>query len=310
MSFSPVLASSGTDYHNSWWGTSTAATLKKAEQGDSLELFSKSTDIHHTSHHTMDCTWAHDALLFDETLTDSIPEELRNLLSTSSGSEYLDALAAAALRPSLTTAILTYYEPLFPDLCARWLLSQKSLGTHPTNILSAFARVLPFAPYLAIFAEKLVSSWEQEARADNEAHTSFPDLSSQYSFDPGGVHTADMLDTLLTLFRLLQFDHSTFARVVSPSMLQSLFQHDSSAIRYLSIRVFCLYLRAADALTLEVVKRYTGNGEIKGDWELRVINYRFLASVRYPSIYIIRSLVLIQEIGCGKKSFIATLIRI
>lgn len=227
----------------------------------------------------MDCSWADNALLSDGTLTTLIPNELWNALGTSSNSKYLDALASAALRPSLTTAIFTYYEPLFPDLCARWLLSQKSLVTDPSKILSAFARVLPFAPYLAIFAERLVSGWEQQGGAENEAHTPSLHFFSQYNFDPGGMHPANLLDALLTLFRLLQFDHSAFARLVSPSVLQSLFHHDSLAIRYLAIRVFCLYLRAADALTLEMVKIYTGDGEIKGDWELKIINYRFLALV-------------------------------
>ena len=224
----------------------------------------------------MDCSWADHALLTDQTLTPFLTHELRTTICSSPNTEYLDALATAALHPSLTAAIFTYYEPLFPDICARWMVMESSSKKDSTKLLSAFSKILPFAPYLTIYAERAINSLRAQKENQTDGTSVLSWLLSQYHFDPGGTAEADQQDLLLTLLRLLQFDPSTFMKIISPPELQSLFGHKNRGIRYLAIHIFCLYFEAADALKQKLAYRYVGHGEIEGGWEGKVINYEFL----------------------------------
>ena len=173
------------------------------------------------------------------------------------GTQYLNALALAALKSTEGTFHL--YEPLFVDLAARWTMAD---CYSEVEVLSAFSRILPFAPYLRTFAGRYAASRTMLTSPNPPAFAKMDD--------------AMLRKFLLAIFRLLSFDFGTFSRVISPLRLQSLFQHRDRAVRYLSIRCFALCMRAADAATEKIINRQLGDGVVDGEWEDITIDYRYL----------------------------------
>ncbi len=226
---------------------------------------------------TMDCVWDNISLEASPSLNSLSDDQIRVIKKASSNDEYLDNLAAAALCPHLTTAVLASYEPLFPDLCARWIFHKISPRASPSVVLAAFARVLPVAPQLAILTGHLLSTGQADTRFQVHADDAFLFLSAQQDVDPRSVQVEELRQLLLAFFRLLHFDYETFVGAVSPARLQQLFGHDRSDVRYLAVRLFCMRVKAADALTYKMVSKHVGTGAIQGVWEGRTINYRFLA---------------------------------
>lgn len=201
----------------------------------------------------------------DSPIIHQLPEDLVQVIRNSSGAEYLDALSVAALRPECTNTLFALYEPIFVDLAARWL--SPSCRACPVQILSAFARVLPFAPSLRLYADEVVKS--------RRGALSY--LAGSKQLDLLEVEHGVLHDLLLAIFRLLSFDLKTFSKAVSPIQIQSLLRHPSKSIRYLAIRCFCLYMHAADAAMGEMIKNYVGEGAIEDRWEHVSIDYRFLS---------------------------------
>lgn len=212
----------------------------------------------------MDCSNADDQLFSNRLLLQSLPEELLSTIRHGTNSQYLDALAALALDARWTSTIFTTYEPLFVELCSRWISSDT--GSEPVAVAAALARVLPFAPHLASYAEELIC--RQRAGA-------FAFLCSRKAAQLTELSEGTLHDLLLALCRLLMFDNETFASAVSPAQLQVLLQHPRRSIRYLAIRVLCLYLHAADAALATMVRKYLGEEEIEGRWEDTTIDYIF-----------------------------------
>ncbi|EED15512.1 midasin, putative [Talaromyces stipitatus ATCC 10500] len=186
-----------------------------------------------------------------------LPNDLAERLRNASGSQYLDALALAALEPGNTEWIFTTYERLIVDIASRWL--DLDPQNYYLNILSAFSRILPFAPYLRHFTHDY-------ARSHSETFSG-----SFLNFDGATIRKA-----LLCIFRLSSFDIESFTAVISPIQLQSLFQHADSCVRYLAVRCFCYYMRTGDAATQRMVTTHIGTGVIEGPWENTVIDYRLL----------------------------------
>lgn len=207
--------------------------------------------------------------VFERTLTESqlleqLPNEIRNLVRSASGTQQLHALALGALQPQYTESVFRLYEPIVVDLAARWLRSD--LNAHPVAVLAAFARILPFAPHLRPFASQYASSQTGPLSA----------LSGTKELTLRQLDQTSIQTLLLALFRLLSFDLETFAKAVSPIQLQSLFHHDDLVIRYVAIRCFALYMHAADAATEKMLRVNTGSDPIEGDWEGTTIDYRLL----------------------------------
>ena len=193
---------------------------------------------------------------------EQLPEEIARLIRTASGTQYLNALAACALSPNCTESFFCLYESLFVDLAARWILPEFS-ASH-VEVLAAFARILPFAPYLRPFASQYAAS--------RAGPLSALAASSQLTLLNLDDSTIRML--LLAIFRLLSFDLETFSTTISPLQLQSLFRHQDRSIRYLAIRCFALYMHAADAATEKMIRSNVGDGLIEGEWEGCSIDYR------------------------------------
>ncbi|KAI9880197.1 MAG: AAA ATPase midasin [Pleopsidium flavum] len=215
----------------------------------------------------MDCSWADLQLCSRQTSIPELPRELLELVQHGSNTEYLDALAFAALNPRYTKTVFTYYEPIFVDLCGRWL-SSTQVSAQSLAITSALARILPWASHLAVFAEELIL----KRRAGV-----FEQLSSRTSMELQNLSDRTLLGLLLTVFRLLLFDNHTFAQAIAPWQLQCLLRRENRCIRYLAIRILCLYLYAADAAMIRMVGQYLGEEAIEGEWEERTIDYGFLS---------------------------------
>ncbi|KAB5558727.1 hypothetical protein GE09DRAFT_1203577 [Coniochaeta sp. 2T2.1] len=64
-----------------------------------------------------------ETLLKDATILGQLPPELLHVIQNHQASNFLDAVAAAALIPSLTGRIFACCEAVFADVCARWILS-------------------------------------------------------------------------------------------------------------------------------------------------------------------------------------------
>ncbi|KAF2086406.1 midasin [Saccharata proteae CBS 121410] len=187
-----------------------------------------------------------------------LPDELQKLLQQTSNRQFLQDLTTASLNPRLTDYVFTLFKPVFVEVRASWATHQ------PSKVLPAFARVLLFAPYLSDHAEILLSQ-KLETALDHVASTS----------EPNDDNLA--IEFLLGLFRLLVFDNETFGKFIQPARLQTFLSHTSRPLRYLAVRVLCLYLHAADAALEEMVAKYMGEDAIMGEWEGKNIDYRFLS---------------------------------
>lgn len=173
-------------------------------------------------------------------------------------------LATAALDPKLTDDLFAKYEGLFVEVCARWVLRSENSGMK----IAALARILPFATYLAEHVERFLAFTAQSPIIGNGAST---------VQNATGLGHAELFPGLLGAFRLLSYDCKNYARYVNPLVLQGLFHHESLPVRFLAVRTFCLYVRAADCATQEMIKRYVGEDHVLGDWEGQIIDYRFLS---------------------------------
>ncbi|RMJ23781.1 hypothetical protein PHISP_05349 [Aspergillus sp. HF37] len=207
---------------------------------------------------------AYEGTLSESQLSEQLPNEIVDLIRTASGTQYLNALAVGALKPRCTESFFCRFESVFVDLAARWILSD--LNVNHVEVLSAFARILPFAPYLRPFASQYASSRAGPLSA----------LAASKELTLQNLDDTSTRMLLLAIFRLLSFDLESFSTTISPLQLQSLFQHRDHSIRYLAVRCFALYMHAADAATEKMIRVNTGDDPIEGDWEGMMIDYRCL----------------------------------
>ncbi|KAL9104324.1 MAG: hypothetical protein Q9163_000715 [Psora crenata] len=191
--------------------------------------------------------------------------QVLTILQRSPNPQYLNTLAELALNPSYTVLVYTTHEKVFVEISSRWLIS-----THTNGLaaLAAFARTLPSAPHLV---EHTVALLKQTRPGALEALTS-QDVTSLKNLPNDHLNTL-----LLALCRLLMFDNARFATWVRPAKLQMLLNHHGRHIKYLSIRIICLYLYASDAGLESMVKISLGVEEVKGPWDDKIIDYLFFS---------------------------------
>lgn len=213
----------------------------------------------------MDLSWESQQLLSDQQAFLKLPEDIRIILREGSNVRYLETLSALAFDPTHTTSVFATHEPAFVEICSRWLVAP---DTDNLSALAALARVLPFAPHASVYAKALLKK---------KGHGTLEALASQKGTALREVSEAQLHTLLLALCRLLMFDNETFAEDVTPVQLQVLLRHDSLPIRYLAVRVLCLYLHASDAALVSMVKSYVGEEEIAGSWEDNIIDYTFFS---------------------------------
>lgn len=213
------------------------------------------------------------SLLSDATTLAYLPPELLHVIRDQNPTNLLDAVSQAALIPRLTGRIFAHFEPVFADVCARWVLNAPQ-GSCDDDIFASFARVLPFSPHLSVFLEdylKTISSRSQRSPRSGIARLDL--LESSRSLGPDAF-----LQRLLAVWRLVNFDRKAFMSLVLPSDVQALFSHSYAPVRYLAIRIFCLLLRASDNRLEALIRHHIPENEsLSGDFDGKPIDYAFLS---------------------------------
>ena len=207
-------------------------------------------------------------------LSADLPAEAKAIISRSynvANNVYLDTLSRLSIHPVFSSTILVCYKSLFPELIARWPTFAST-----AQIAAGFGRVLPVVPYLTEVAEYLLL-----VRPEGQGvflRTALG-LSSVAALEACSVPADTVLENLLSLNRLLCFRRDTFLPLVDAATLYNLLHHSHQAVRYVVIRILCIYLRAADAAQEEMLVKY-GVGKhsemVLGPWEGRDVDYGFL----------------------------------
>lgn len=197
------------------------------------------------------------SLLADATVLDHLPPEILEIIRQQSTVKLLDGVAQAALCPPLTEHVFVHFENLFPDICSRWIIIA-GLPALQTRVASSFARLLPFAPYLASF----LRCAGEDSAASNERPSSVKLVLPNFDEDLlSDLNEANLLESLVTLWRLLNFDFRTYSPAASVSYMQLLFKHGSRPVRYLAIRIFCMLLHASDFKLEALIECHLGKEE-------------------------------------------------
>ncbi|KND94913.1 Midasin [Tolypocladium ophioglossoides CBS 100239] len=211
-------------------------------------------------------------LLQDAAVLDHLPPDLPEIIRNSSSTSLLDAVSQAALSPPLTERIFVHFENVFPDLCARWILNDGT-GARQIRIAAAFARVLPFAPYLSNFL-RCSAQTSTSVNQPPSLQLLLPSIDEALS---SGLNADSLLEGLVTTWRLLSFDSRTFRPLAAPSYMQSLFTHESRAVRYVAIRIFSRLLHASDLKLETLINEHVGKEDaIIADLDGTSVDYGFL----------------------------------
>ncbi|KAG6007079.1 hypothetical protein E4U21_006341 [Claviceps maximensis] len=201
------------------------------------------------------------SLLADAAVLDHLPPELLGIIRQQSTAKLLDGVTQAALCSPLTEHVFVHFENVFPDICARWIMNA-GLPSLRTRIASSFARLLPFAPYLASFLRCSGGHHPGSGCSDGRPSSPVQLLLSNYDeHSLSGLDEADLIESLITLWRLLNFDFQTYSPAASVSYMQCLFTHGCRPVRYLAIRVFCMLLHASDFKLEALIDCYLGKEE-------------------------------------------------
>ncbi|KAL9624723.1 MAG: hypothetical protein Q9160_001077 [Pyrenula sp. 1 TL-2023] len=213
------------------------------------------------------CSWA-DAQLFSKPdLTRELPSELLSTIRHQSGKQYLNALSSALLIPQCTDRLFLLYEPVALDLLARASDVVENV-TDTIELLCAAARLLPYNPSLKGFVRALLIS-------DDDPFLGF--LSNPADFRLASFGSTILQSLLLALFRLFSFDLDTFRVGVAPVLLSSLCRHEDVPTRYLANRCLAMYMQMTDAASQHLLRLNLQNDPLKGRWENKDIDYRFLS---------------------------------
>ena len=206
-------------------------------------------------------------ILSDGELSRDLPQDTLKILRDGSNDQYLATLSAIALDAHFTLRIFVRVKRIFVEICSRWLEASPS-ETDSVSVLVALAGILPFAPHLSIYVQETIMRCPAGP------------LAALKSSDPtllGNLHQDVLCSILLALCRLLHHDNERFAVLIKPSQFQTLLNHPERAVRYLSIKILCMYLHASDAAFTQMRERYLDSGAIEGQWEHRNIDYAFFS---------------------------------
>lgn len=214
---------------------------------------------------TIDVSRQRESLLGDAAAIQFLPRELLLIIQDRSSTQLLEAVANAALVSPATERVFAHFESVFPDICARWVLSHPKLDV---RVLASFARTLPFSPSLSVF---LISHLQQEVGGG-------VGVKALGSLDLASFQDADLLVALLSLWRLNNFDKRTFSPLSRPSQLQSLYAHQDPTVRYLAIRLFCQLHDASDQKMEALLARHIPKEtSLVADLDGRRADYAFLS---------------------------------
>ncbi|KAL9603891.1 MAG: hypothetical protein Q9219_000829 [cf. Caloplaca sp. 3 TL-2023] len=215
----------------------------------------------------MDISQAASRLLSDQVSLEGLAPDVVAILRSGSNKQYLDTLARIALQSSHTSTIFTHHHGLSIDIASRWL-NDPTFNSCTVAVFAALARILPGAPYLSPYIERIIQLRSNGPLSILTSHT----LAAVYDISDDVLQ-----DVLLALCRLLNFDNEAFAHLVTPAQLQLLLRHTNRTVRYLAVKNFCLYLHASEATLEEMIDKYLGQEPIHGLWDSKTIDYTFLS---------------------------------
>ena len=214
----------------------------------------------------------HEAILQDEIVLGELPSEILNIIRNGSSPRYLDAIAGAGAIPRLTTRVFARFENIFADTCSRWVEGKQGKEQDPA-IIEAFARILPFAPYLHVYLANYTTS-----QSNTTSGRELRYLSDESSSNILDLSETELQSILLAAFRLLRFDKALYTGLVSASKIQNLLRHGNQAVKYLAARILALLLSASDVKLEELLEAHVGkNSPVMGDYDGDNIDYGFLS---------------------------------
>ncbi|KAE8442887.1 hypothetical protein EG329_002559 [Mollisiaceae sp. DMI_Dod_QoI] len=216
-----------------------------------------------------------DPMLEGKSNRNDLPQEILEIIQLQTSPQFLDALAIAALKPELTLKLFTKYEKVFADTCARWIGIREG-GRQKTEVIEAFARIIPFAPHLSTFLEKYLET--PPSRPGYDRPKLRVDILQQLDRKQTEREILQFQRILLAAFRLLHFDLYTFRSIVSTAKIQSYLQHADKGIRYLAIRIFCQLCSASEFKLEAMIEEHVGKTDaIFGDFDGIYVDYGFLS---------------------------------
>ena len=216
----------------------------------------------------MDVSLCLTQLLGRRSFVASLSKETLDILRYGPNLDYIDTLANLALDSRYTSIIFSTHHGLFVEFCSRWLTAlHADSPIDPVIVVLALTRILPFAPHLAVYAKELLF---------RQRPGILRLFSSRSAMALVELPENCLYSLLLALFRLLIFDNEEFAALISPAQFQLLLGHHRDSVRYLAIRILCLYLHASDATMENMIKKFCAEEKILGSWEHLTIDYAFL----------------------------------
>ncbi|RYP06172.1 hypothetical protein DL764_003321 [Monosporascus ibericus] len=221
---------------------------------------------------TIDLSRQRQRLLGDAALLSNLPPDLLEVIRSHVSSNFLDAVAAAALIPRITGQIFIHFETVFADICARWFLRSRCHGQED-HIIAAFARILPFAPHMSVFLERYMQ--DTSLTSEPTRSSQINSLNSPHIWQVPGN---ELLQSLLAFWRLLNFDKKTFGQLVLSSCIQSLFRHPWPSVRYLAAKILCLQLSVSDCKVESLLSKHISeDASLVADYDGVDIDYAFLS---------------------------------
>ena len=196
-----------------------------------------------------------------------LSEDGLNTLWNGTNTQYLDLVSTLSLDPSYTSLILSAHQTISVEICARWVFGT-SHQSNSVAIFAALARILSIQPHLSVYIKELLAQKQNEFLLALKSPNAMALLEVPHNV---------LQEILLALYRLLLVDNEAFALLVAPAQVQPLLGHAFRPIRYLAIRVLCLYLHTSDACLEQMIDRYLGKQEVEGEWEGINIDYIFLS---------------------------------
>jgi midasin len=207
-----------------------------------------------------------EAILQDPEILKNLPNELVEIIRNDEA-RLLDAIAAAAIIPMITTRIFARFEEVFADTCARWISGRWG----SLEAIEGFARILRFAPQLEVYLHKYL-------RSNTTRRLEIPYLSEELERRPQDLDVEKLQRLLLAAFRLLDFDKMLYARIISATRIQELLKHENQAVRYLAVRILVQLLSASEVKLEQLLEAHVGKEEaVLGDYDGATIDYIFLS---------------------------------
>ncbi|OLL27013.1 Midasin [Neolecta irregularis DAH-3] len=165
-------------------------------------------------------------------------------------------MSTLALSPRLTLPIYHHFQPIFPDLVARW-----NDVEDPDAVVIAFGRILPIDRDLNFYAQRYLSDNRQFFRKISHISPSSGDSSIS------AIDAIYLQNILLAVHRLLSFDYQEFKNLVGIQTVQPFLRHPDRAVRFLVVRILCILTNAADAARDTILEKHVGKESIFLEFE-------------------------------------------